>query len=148
MLIILMTFITSIGAFCCMCMHIAVLLFQISPPKWVIMSLNAVIGVVLFLIVHIVGKMKTKHGTKALRDAIRGFTPEWMKILVGIMIIYCLFAFAFCLYESFQIALAHGSVQYTLNVFHRGLSALLMMFYIAEFSMCYGLTALQIKGRM
>lgn len=115
------------------CMHLNLFI----PPHGLTIAQNAGIGILFYAIAVISKKLRQGSDIREFNNAVLSAPPRWMNRITGTMIVYGIVVFIFCFYRAFTSALAESGVEITLNKFYKGLSALLMVFYVSEFSLLY-----------
>lgn len=123
-------------------LHVCTLLDVYQPPDQLVIAQNVGIGILFIAIGVILRRARRGLDEHFYKKHLLNISPEWMKPVVGFFTVYGVVVFAVFLHGAFASASARAGVEITLSKFHKGLSALLMVFYVVEVSILYSLRVL------
>ena len=133
----------AFGLFISIAIHLCTLLNLFRAPHVLVLAQNIGIGILLCAIALIAKKYRKGTNKREFNRILLNHSPNWMKTIIGLFIIYGIVVFVFSLGGAFSIASAKGDSGITIDKFHKGLSAFLMVFYAVEFSLLYCYRCLQ-----
>lgn len=109
-------------------------MLNFSLPADIIFITENVIMIILFLTIGIITRKLNQGASKEdIKQSLRNLFPEKLKPLLGLLFLYGIIIFLLYFLKAFNIASSTQNTEMTLKTFHKGLSALFMLFFTVEY---------------